>query len=176
MKNSVFGIVLLAALTLFSCKEKEEHEGHKDDDLHNEFHFDSDEDSNEKSMALQIKELKDGGYEIFDYVDEESGDTIIMQQYFMAFLKRGPNRDWTKQESDSLQELHMAHLSRMYEEGYADISGPFGDDQDVRGITVYNVPTLKMADSLANMDPSVQAGSLMIEVRPWWAGKGYPLR
>ena len=64
----------------------------------------------------------------------------------------------------------------MYEEGFADISGPFGDDQDVRGITVYNVPTLQMADSLANMDPSVQAGNLVIDVRPWWAGKGYPLR
>lgn len=174
MKNGVYGIILLAALALFSCKEKEEHEGHQDDDLHNDFHYKSD--VNEQSMAQQIKELRAGGYEIFDYVDAESGDTIIMQQYFMAFLKRGPNRDWTKHESDSLQELHMAHLSRMYEEGYADISGPFGDDQDVRGITIYNVPTLKMADSLAKMDPSVQAGSLMIEVRPWWAGKGYPLR
>jgi len=176
MKNSVFGIILLMALVLFSCKEKEEHEAHHDDDLHNETHSDTDSDTDKQSMAAQIKELKDGGYEIFDYVDEESGDTIIMQQYFMAFLKRGPNRDWTKQESDSLQALHMSHLTRMYEEGYADISGPFGDDQEVRGITVYNVPTLKMADSLANMDPSVQAGSLMIEVRPWWAGKGYPLR
>ena len=175
MTNSVYGIMLLAVFVLFSCKEGE-HEGHQDDDLQNEFHFESDSDASKTSMAQQIKELKDGGYEIFEYVDGESGDTIIMQQYFMAFLKRGPNRDWTKQESDSLQTLHMAHLSRMYEEGYADISGPFGDDQDVRGITVYNVPTLKMADSLANMDPSVQAGSLMIEIRPWWAGKGYPLR
>lgn len=174
MKNNVYGIMLLLAFVLFSCKDKEEHEVHHDDNLQNEFHFDSD--TNKQTMAAQIKELKDGGYQIFDYVDEESGDTIIMQQYFMAFLKRGPNRDWTKQESDSLQALHMAHLTRMYEEGYADISGPFGDDQDVRGITVYNVPTLKMADSLANMDPSVQAGSLMIEVRPWWAGKGFPLR
>lgn len=174
MKNSVIGFLLLTALALFSCKEESEHKDHQHDDLHNEIHLDSDAD--EMSMAQQIKELKDGGYEIFDYVDEESGDTIIMQQYFMAFLKRGPNREWTKQESDSLQGLHRAHLSRMYEEGYADISGPFGDDQDVRGITVYNVPTWKMADSLANMDPSVQAGSLMIEVRPWWAGKGYPLR
>jgi uncharacterized protein YciI len=174
MKKGVFGLLLLAATVFFGCKEEGEHKDHQDDDLYNEIHVDSDAD--EKSMAKQIKELKDGGYEIFDYVREDTGDTIIMQQYFMAFLKRGPNNDLTKKESDSLQELHMAHLSRMYEEGYADISGPFGDDQDVRGITVYNVPTLKMADSLANMDPSVQAGSLMIEVRPWWAGKGFPLR
>jgi hypothetical protein len=64
----------------------------------------------------------------------------------------------------------------MYEEGFADISGPFGDDGDIRGITIYNVPTQKMADSLANMDPMVKAGRLVIEIHPWWAAKGFPLR
>ena len=129
-----------------------------------------------KSIKEQKEELSAKGFELFDYVDEKTQDTVIMQKYFIAFLKKGPNRSQPKEESNKLQEAHMAHLGKMYELGYADISGPFGDDQDVRGITVYNVPTLKMADSLANMDPSVQAGSLEIEVRPWWAGKGYPLR
>ena len=175
MKRNKFGILLIGGLMLLSCKDAT-HKAHDEDKLSVENHVEMTSVVFEKSMAQQIKTLKDEGFEIFDYVDEESGDTIIMQQYFMAFLKRGPNRDWTKQESDSLQGLHMAHLSRMYEEGYADISGPFGDDQDVRGITVYNVPNLTMADSLANLDPSVQAGSLEIEVRPWWAGKGFPLR
>ena len=166
----------LFALTIVSCKNEHDHEGKQDDDLHQVLHDDHDEGTTKISMAQQIKELKEGGFEIFDYVDEDSGDTIIMQQYFMAFLKRGPNRDWTKEEADSLQALHMAHLGWMYEEGYADISGPFGDDQDVRGITIYNVPTLRIADSLANLDPMVKAGRLEIEIRPWWAGKGYPLR
>lgn len=137
----------------------------------NEFTLES-----KQSMASQIEELKDAGFKIFDYVDEESGDTIIMQEYYMAFLNRGPNRNQSKAEADSLQTLHMAHLGRMYNEGFADISGPFGDDQDTRGITIYNVPTQKMADSLANLDPMVKAGRLVIEIRPWWAGKGFPLR
>ena len=99
-----------------------------------------------------------------------------MQQYFIAFLKKGPTRSQTKAEADSLQKLHLAHLGRMYEEGFADISGPFGDDGDIRGITIYNVPTQKMADSLANMDPMVKSGRLVIEIHPWWASKGFPLR
>jgi len=33
-----------------------------------------------------------------------------------------------------------------------------------------------MADSLANSDPMVKAGCLVIELHPWWAGKGFPLR
>ncbi|MFM1877394.1 MAG: hypothetical protein RLZZ241_260, partial [Bacteroidota bacterium] len=89
---------------------------------------------------------------------------------------RGKIRSQTKAEADSLQTLHMAHLQLMYDKGFADISGPLGDDGAIRGITIYNVPTLEMADSLANMDPSVQAGRLEIEIHPWWAAKGFSLR
>lgn len=117
------------------------------------------------STAAQKTKLLNDGFEIFDYIDEKTGDTVIMQKYFMAFLKKGPNRDQPKAIADSLQSLHMAHLGRMYELGYADISGPFDDASDISGITVYNVPTLKMADSLANMDPMVKAGRLLIEIR-----------
>jgi len=166
-------ILLLLIVMIISCRNEHDHESHYDDDLHEALHFETE---TKRTIAQQIKELKANGFEIFDYVDEKTGDTIIMQQYFMAFLKRGPNRSQSKEELDSLQVLHLAHLGRMYEEGYADISGPFGDDNDVRGITIYNVPTLKMADSLANLDPMVKAGRLEIEIRPWWAGKGYPLR
>lgn len=127
-------------------------------------------------IASQIAQLKTDGYQIFDYVDEKTGDTVIMQQYFMAFLKSGPNRNQSKEEAAKLQEAHQAHLGRMYELGYADISGPFGDDGELRGITVYNVPTLQMADSLANLDPMMKSGRLVVEIKPWWAGKGYPLR
>lgn len=64
----------------------------------------------------------------------------------------------------------------MYKEGHADISGPFGDDGEICGITIYNTATLAMADSLANSDPMVKAGSLAIEIHPWWTAKGFPLR
>lgn len=131
----------------------------------------------EKKSIKQLKEeLTSKGFEIFDYVDEETKDTVIMQQYFIAFLKRGENREQNKEEADSLQQLHLAHLGSMYEKGFADISGPFGDDGDIRGITIYNVPTQEMADSLANLDPMVKAGRLQIEIHPWWAAKGFPLR
>ncbi len=128
------------------------------------------------SMAQLKEELTEKGFKTFDYVDEKSGDTILMQQYFIAFLKTGPNRSQSKVEADSLQSLHLAHLGRMYEEGYADISGPFGDDGNIRGITIYNVPTQIMADSLANMDPMIKSGRLVIEIHPWWAAKGFHLR
>ncbi|WP_282135014.1 YciI family protein [Seonamhaeicola maritimus] len=127
--------------------------------------------------AKQLKEeLTSKGFQIFDYVDEKTQDTVLMQQYFIAFLKRGPIRTQNEEESAIIQNEHLEHLGKMYELGYADISGPFGDDGDIRGITIYNVPTLKMADSLANSDPAVKAGRLEIEIHPWWAAKGFPLR
>lgn len=127
-----------------------------------------------------VREIRDQlnkeGYQTFDYVDEKTGDTILMQQYFMVFLKKGSGGPLSESEIDSLQGLHLAHLGRMYEEGYADISGPFGDDGEIRGITIYNTPTLAIADSLARLDPLVRSGRLQIEVHPWWAAKGFSLR
>ena len=157
-------ILFFSALVFFGCKEVEQP---KEEIVSQE---------PQESVAELKQELMEKGFEIFDYVDEKTKDTVIMQQYFIAFLKRGPERSQDKAATDSLQALHMAHLGRMYEAGYADISGPFGDDGDIRGITIYNVPTLQMADSLANMDPAVKAGRLEIEVHPWWAAKGFPLR
>jgi len=122
------------------------------------------------------EELTTRGFKVFDYVNEKTNDTVLMQQYFMAFLKDGPIRNQNEEEVVILQEEHLAHLGKMYDLGYADISGPFGDDGDIRGITIYNVPTQKMADSLANSDPMVKAGRLIIEMHPWWAAKGYKLR
>ncbi|GAA4935508.1 hypothetical protein GCM10023314_04780 [Algibacter agarivorans] len=130
-----------------------------------------------KKSTKQIKEeLTAKGYKTFDFVNEKTKDTILMQQYFMAFLKKGPIRGQNEEESAELQALHLEHLTKMYDLGYADISGPFGDDGEMRGVTIYNVPTLKMADSLANSDPMVIAGRLEIEIHPWWAAKGYSLR
>lgn len=130
----------------------------------------------EKSVKQLKDELTAKGFQTFDYVDEKTQDTIIMQQYFIAFLKRGLVRNQNEEEANRLQNEHLAHLGKMYELGYADISGPFGDDGDIRGITIYNVPTQKMADSLANSDPMVKAGRLQIEIHPWWAAKGFSLR
>ncbi|MDC8005256.1 hypothetical protein POV27_14435 [Aureisphaera galaxeae] len=174
-----YAMAFILALAFVACKDGGEHHdndsGDSRDGEHEVEHVER-ETEKAKSVAQEIQELKDAGFQIFEYIDEKTGDTVIMKQYFMAFLKRGENRSQSKEEADSLQALHMAHLGRMYELGYADISGPFGDDGDLRGVTIYNVPTLQMADSLANMDPSVKAGRLAIEVKPWWAAQGFPLR
>ena len=162
MKNIV--ILLIAIVSMIACKQKE-----KEVIVETEFKI-------EKTTKQIKEELTSKGFQIFDYVDEKTQDTVLMQQYYIAFLKQGSNRSQNKEEASELQKAHLAHLGKMYELGYADISGPFGDDGNIRGITIYNVPTQKMADSLANADPMVKAGRLEIETHPWWAAKGFSLR
>ncbi|WP_228530244.1 YciI family protein [Tamlana sp. I1] len=130
-----------------------------------------------KKTREQIKaDLKFKGYKTFDYVDEKSKDTILMQQYFVAFLKAGAIRGQNEEEAAALQQEHLDYLGKMYEMGHADISGPFGDDTALRGMTIYNVPNITTAERLANDDPMVKANRLIVEVHPWWAAKGFPLR
>lgn len=164
MKNNL--LLLLLLITIVACKPE----------IQREYIMEPCPEDEKPSIAALKAQLTEDGFQIFDYIDPDSGDTVVMQQYFMAFLKAGPNRSQNQAEADSLQRLHLEHLGSMYAQGFADISGPFADDGEIRGVTIYNVPTLKIADSLANMDPMVQAGRLEIELHPWWAAKGFPLR
>lgn len=166
-------LLLLLVLVLVSCKQKPS-------DSNVKSVIEKSEEEIEEVITItakqQIEILKSNGFEVFSYQDEQTMDTIIMQQYFIAFLKIGKIRTQNEEEAVLLQKQHLKHLRQMYDLGFADISGPFGDDGDIRGITIYNVPSLKMADSLANSDPMVKAKRLEIEIHPWWAAKGFQLR
>jgi len=120
------------------------------------------------------KELNDKGYQTFLY--KEGDSTYLMQQYYIVFLKSGLNRNQDSLTAAKLQDEHMAHMARMYEEGYTSLTGPMGDDGDLRGIVIYNTATQREADSLASLDPMVKAGRLEVEVRPWWVAKGGKLK
>ena len=126
------------------------------------------------SVEERSQQLQEQGYETFHY--REGDTTYLMQKYFMVFLKSGKNRSQDSTEAANLQRKHLAHLERMVQEGYTSLTGPFGDDGGIRGIVIYNTPTLKMADSLANLDPMVKAERLTVEVHPWWTSKGGKLK
>ena len=131
-------------------------------------------DSRVKAEKIKLdkrsQQLKEEGHQTFIYIEGDS--TYLMQQYFMVFLKSGENRSQDSTQTAELQKQHLAHLTRMAREGYASLIGPFGDEGEIRGIVVYNTPTQKEADSLANLDPMVKAGRLKVEVHPWWTEKG----
>lgn len=122
----------------------------------------------------QMKALEADGYQTFAY--EQGDSTYLMQQYYLVFLKEGPNRDQDSTEASKIQEEHLAHLTRMGDEGFVSLAGPVGEAGEIKGIVVYNTPSEKQADSLAKLDPAVQAGRLVVEVHPWWTAKGGKLQ
>jgi uncharacterized protein YciI len=104
--------------------------------------------------------------------EKAGADEYGMKTYVMAFLKRGPNRDLDSARSAELQRAHLDNISRMAEAGKLVMAGPFLDDHDIRGIYIFNVPTVEEAERLTNTDPAIQAGSLVMELRPWYGSAG----
>ena len=165
-KIALFGLVVF---TLVGCQDEEDIRG-----IPVPQEVEARLENREISLKEEAEQLRSEGYETF--IMEEEDTSYLMQQYFMVFLKSGPNRSQDSLTAAQLQEKHMDHLGRMATEGYASLIGPFGDDGEIRGIVVFNTPTLEMADSLANLDPMVQAGRLEVEVHPWWTAKGGSLK
>lgn len=95
-------------------------------------------------------------------------DDLGMRLYVMALLKAGPNRDRPPEEARRLQAAHMANIRRLADQGKLMLAGPFGDDGQLRGIYLFDVSTVAEAEALTKSDPAVQAGSLVMELHPWY--------
>jgi uncharacterized protein YciI len=99
-----------------------------------------------------------------------------MESVQLVLLKRGPK--WTPEQTPAIAELqkqHIAHLTRMGQEGKMLVAGPFDeqDDPAVRGVCIYRVASVAEARRLAEQDPMVRAGRLRVEAMRWWFEKGY---
>ena len=95
-------------------------------------------------------------------------DDYGMRTYVMAFLRAGPNRDRSAEEAQTLQRAHMANINRLAAAGKLILAGPFADNGPLRGIYIFDVATVAEAEALTKTDPAIQAGSLVMELRPWY--------
>lgn len=95
-----------------------------------------------------------------------------MTTYQVAFLKRGPA--WTPQatpESRQIQAGHMAHIGKMAKTGKLILAGPFADTGDLRGMFVFKAEAGE-ARRMAEEDPAVKSGRLVLEWHPWYSAEG----
>ena len=95
-------------------------------------------------------------------------DEYGMRHYVVAFLKRGPNQPKDSIEAAKLQHAHLENIMRLADEGKLILAGPFMDNDDVRGIYIFDVETIEEARKLTETDPAIQAGSLIMELKPWY--------
>lgn len=117
---------------------------------------------------------KKTNHETFSYKDGDT--TYVMQKYFLVLLKKGSNRNHSKEEVTEIQKNHLAHISWLAEQNYISIAGPSENHETIAGFLLFNTETMKQADSLAKLDPAVKAGRLEVETLPWWAAKGSKLK
>jgi uncharacterized protein YciI len=99
-------------------------------------------------------------------------DDYGMKTYVMAFLKAGPNRIKDSVARNELQMAHLKNIMRLANEGKLIVAGPFMDNQPVRGIFIFNVSTVEEAKKLTETDPAIKAGTLSMELHPWYGSAG----
>ena len=95
-------------------------------------------------------------------------DDYGMKQYVMALLKRGPNQVKDSTARMSLQRAHLQNILRLAREGKLIVAGPFLDEGTYAGIFIFNVKTVEAARTLTATDPAVKAGTLEMELHPWY--------
>jgi uncharacterized protein YciI len=100
-------------------------------------------------------------------------DTSSMTKYYFGMIRRGPK--WTAErnaEIEKLQAGHMANINAMAKAGKLVIAGPFENGGEYAGVFVFKVDTLEEARALADGDPAVKAGRLVVDIHPWMIAKG----
>ena len=95
-----------------------------------------------------------------------------MRTYYMVLLRKGPHRDQPAAEAERIQAGHMAHIQAMHKAGKLVLAGPFLDDGDIRGIFLFMASSLDEVKALTAQDPAVQAGRLLMDIRPWYGPRG----
>jgi uncharacterized protein len=95
-------------------------------------------------------------------------DEYGMKEYVMAFLKSGPVKIQDSLQRAVLQRKHLQNIMRLVAEGTLIVAGPFLDNQEMRGIFIFNVKTVEEAKTIAETDPAVKAGALILELHPWY--------
>ncbi len=99
---------------------------------------------------------------------ELGADDHGMKAYVMAFLYRGEAEGVDSLQRANLQRAHLDNIRRMAERGELVLAGPFLGEGDLRGIYIFDVSSVEEAEALTNTDPAIQAGTLRMELRPWY--------
>lgn len=96
-----------------------------------------------------------------------------MKKYWMVFLTKGPNRSQDSATAARIQQMHLANIDRLANEGKVIMAGPTGSkSSNIAGFLVMNCADSMEAATHIKTDTAVIAGRLKFEIIPWWTAKG----
>ena len=90
------------------------------------------------------------------------------RHYTLVFLRKGPASRDDETQNERLQLAHLQHLTKLQVLGTLVLNGPTLIEHDIVGVSVY-AADLEEARAMAQADPQVQAGYLVVEALPWMA-------
>jgi uncharacterized protein YciI len=102
-----------------------------------------------------------------------------LEVFELVLLRRPPDATAYDEEAlERIQREHLAYHESLRAAGHIVTNGPVLDqpDQSLRGLTFYRTGSLEEARRLAEQDPAVRAGRLVVEVMTWWCRPGTMVR
>jgi len=109
----------------------------------------------------------------FQMMRVQMGDTIyLLKKYFMCLLRRGPVRNLSQKDHESLLKSHLDHLQWLGETKKLCISGMMDGSGDILEMLILSSVSQEEAEYLIWLDPAVKAGRFNVEVLPWWGPVG----
>jgi uncharacterized protein YciI len=100
---------------------------------------------------------------------------VDLESFELVVLRRPPDAtEYDEETLDRIQSEHLAYLASLREAGLIVTNGPVLDhpDESVRGLTFFRAGSMDEARRLAEEDPAVRAGRLVVDVMTWWCPAG----
>ena len=98
------------------------------------------------------------------------------KRYTLRIYRRGPKRDHDEATAQKIQVGHLKHIFDLRNRGLLLVNGPLVDDDDMRGVGIFDLEDIEEVRRIDSADPAVVAGSLVVEVHPWFGLPGDGLR
>ena len=100
---------------------------------------------------------------------------VDLEAFELVLLRRPASApDYPEAELDRIQREHLAHHARLRDSGEVVTNGPVVEqpDESLRGLAFYRTGSIEAARLLAEADPAVVAGRLVVEVMTWYCPPG----
>jgi uncharacterized protein YciI len=124
------------------------------------------------SVAAQAAKADNAAPSKFDpdLAKKVGADQMGMRKYVLALLKTGPkDAEVIGDARKAIFKGHFDNMNRLAKEGKLAVAGPFNDpEKKYRGLFIFAVSTVEEAKALAETDPTVKAGVLIVEYIPWY--------
>ena len=90
------------------------------------------------------------------------------RRYTLVFLRKGPAPPEGEARRERIHLEQLQHLTKLQVLGKLVLNGPTLIEHEIHGVSVY-AAELEEARTLAEADPKVKAGYLVVEAIPWIA-------